>query len=64
MDDFDQPSIPPEDADIERLVRQYRPTEAARDTGTSPEHVAEAWHDAIDDALDDALDRELTGDRR
>jgi hypothetical protein len=64
VDDLEQPTLPPDDADIERLLRQYTPTEAARDTGATREHVAEAWHDALDEALDDALERGLAEDAR
>ena len=64
MDDFEQPTLPPDDADIERLLRQYRPSDAARDSGAAREHAAEAWHDAIDEALDDALERGLAENAR
>jgi hypothetical protein len=64
VDDLEQPTLPPDDADIERLLRQYTPADAAPDTGTTREHAAEAWHDALDEALDDALERGLADDAR
>jgi hypothetical protein len=60
--DFDEPSLPPDDADVSRLLARYQADDAARDTGASREHVAEAWHDALDEALDDAVQAELERD--
>ena len=64
MDDLDQPTLPPDDADVERLLRQYAAADPARETGTMPEHAAETWRDALDEALDDALERGLADTAR
>ena len=64
MDDLEQPTLPADDAELERLRRRYEPADPTRDTGASPEHVAEAWRDTLDDALDDALEPGLEAEAR
>jgi hypothetical protein len=56
--------LPPEDADVSRLVRQFRSSRSSRDTEPAREHVAESWHDALDEVLDDAVETELERDTR
>ena len=62
--DSDEPVLPPEDADVSRLVRQFRAGRTSRDVEPAPEHVAESWHDALDEVLDDAVETELERDTR
>ena len=64
MTDFEEPALPPEDADVSRLVRQFRSGRSTRETEPAREHVAESWHDALDEALDDAVETELERDTR
>ena len=62
--DSDEPVLPPEDADVSRLVRQFRAGRSSRDTEPAREHVAESSHDALDEVLDDAVETELERDTR
>ena len=64
MTDSDEPVLPPEDADVSRLVRQFRTSRSSRDIEPALEHVAESWHDALDEVLDDAVETELERDTR
>ena len=64
MTDFDEPTLPPEDADVSRLVRRFRTTNSARDADVPREHVAESWHDALDESLDEAVEGELERESR
>ena len=64
MTDSDEPVLPPEDADVSRLVRQFRASRSDRETEPAREHVAESWHDALDEVLDSAVETELERDTR
>lgn len=64
MTDFEEPLPPPDDADISRLLAQYRTEDGATEAGADPEHVAEAWRDTLDETLNDVVESELERDVR
>lgn len=62
MTDFEDPLPPPDEADIRRLLAQYRTEDAAAEAGADPEHLAEAWRDTLDETLTDVVESELERD--